>query len=54
MLSIVRIPVSVSSDAFMQPKNIRLRIIGVAYETLEPGIYMNDIIDMPLPNMATV
>jgi carbamoyl-phosphate synthase large subunit len=40
--------------ALKESKNFEVRIIGLAYESLEPGIYMHDLVDktyqVPLPS----
>jgi len=43
--------------ALREARSFNARIIGLAYETLEPGIYMHDIIDrtyrIPYPSSGT-
>lgn len=43
--------------ALREAKSFNVRIIGLSYETLEPGIYMNDLVDkvyqVPFPSAGT-
>ncbi len=43
--------------AVRESKNFNVRIIGLSYETLEPGIYMHDLVDktyqIPFPSSGT-
>ncbi|MFM7031077.1 MAG: carbamoyl-phosphate-synthetase, partial [Bacteroidota bacterium] len=43
--------------ALRESSNLEVRIVGLSYDSLEPGLYMHDLVDksyqIPLPSAGT-